>query len=134
MPSPPRIAAMSLIDISIKDIWEIETADKILFFEDVGEKAHKIIRSLKYFSRIGLFQSVKAIIFGDFNSEPIGCDRSQQEHNRDNIMKILQSFAAHQNFPVLQTNHFGHGKINWPFVYSHPYQLQLGSQPTLSKV
>jgi muramoyltetrapeptide carboxypeptidase len=124
---------LSLIDISVKDIWEMETKNKILFFEDVGEKAHKIIRSLKYFSRIGLFQSIKAIIFGDFNAEPIGYDTSQQEYNRVNIMKILKSFAEHQPFPVLQTNHFGHGKVNWPLVYSSLYFLQLGNEPILYK-
>lgn len=125
---------LSLIDISIKDIWEIEAQDKILFFEDVGEKAHKIIRSLKYFSRIGLFNAVKAIIFGDFNSEPIGCEISQQENNRVNIMKILKSFAANQDFPVLQTTDFGHGKVNLPLVYSSPYYLKLGEKPIFYKV
>ncbi|MBV8802417.1 MAG: LD-carboxypeptidase [Gammaproteobacteria bacterium] len=125
---------LSLIDISIKDIWEIETENKILFFEDVSEKAHKIIRSLKYFSRIGLFQSVKAIIFGDFNAELIGCDNIQQENNRANIMKILKSFAENQNFPVLHTHHFGHGKTNWPLVYSSTYYLKLGKKPIFYKM
>jgi muramoyltetrapeptide carboxypeptidase len=119
---------LSLIDISIKDIWEIETDNKILFFEDVNEKAHKIIRSLKYFSRIGLFKSVKAIIFGDFNSEPIGCETSEQEQNKQNIIKVLKEFASNQRFPVLQTNDFGHGKTNLPFIYSSLYQLELGEK------
>jgi muramoyltetrapeptide carboxypeptidase len=124
---------LSLIDISIKDIWEIETENKILFFEDVGEKAHKIIRSLKYFSRIGFFKSVRAIIFGDFNSEPIGCDTFQQEQNRQNILNVLKTFAEHQHFPVLQTNEFGHGNTNLPLLYSSPYCLELGEEHTLRK-
>ena len=57
---------LSVIHISIKDVWEIDTANKIIFLKDCGEKAHKIIRTLKYFSRIGLFYAVKAVIFGDF--------------------------------------------------------------------
>jgi muramoyltetrapeptide carboxypeptidase len=125
---------LSLIDISIKDIWEIETTNKILFFEDVSEKAHKIIRALKYFSRIGLFQSVKAVIFGDFNCAPIGCNEEEQESNHQAILKVLDSFARHHQFPVLQTNDFGHGKINLPLVYSSLYRLQLGDQAHLTKI
>lgn len=125
---------LSLIDISIKDIWEIETHNKIVFFEDVSEKAHKIIRSLKYLSRIGLFQSVKAVIFGDFNCEPIGCNEAEQRRNHLEITKVLESFAKHHHFPVLQTNDFGHGKINLPLMYSSLYRLELGDQPILSKI
>jgi muramoyltetrapeptide carboxypeptidase len=125
---------LSLIDISIKDIWEIDTAHKIIFFEDVGEKAHKIIRSLKYFSRIGLFKSAKAVIFGDFNSTPIGCNKTEQEQNHQAILKVLKQFSAEQSFPVLQTSEFGHGHINLPLIYSCPYRLQLGEKPTLTKL
>jgi muramoyltetrapeptide carboxypeptidase len=125
---------LSLIDISIKDIWEIDTTNRMIFLEDVSEKAHKIIRSLKYFSRIGLFQSVKAVIFGDFNCEPIGYNKADQEHNHQEISNVLENFALHHPFPVLQTNDFGHGKINLPLVYSSLYQLQLGVQSNLIKI
>lgn len=122
---------LSLIDISIKDIWEIDTKNKIIFFEDVSEKAHKIIRTLKYFSRLGLFQSAKAVIFGDFNCEPIGCDKAEQERNQHEISKVLTQFANHHHLPVLQTDEFGHGQVNLPLVYSSLYHLQLGNTPRL---
>ncbi len=122
---------LSLIDISIKDIWEIETKHKILFFEDVNEKAHKIIRFLKYFSRIGLFKEVKAIILGDFTSDPIGFTEAEQDINKKNILNILKSFADHHQLPVLYTPHIGHGKMNMPLVYHTPYRLELGEQPKL---
>lgn len=122
---------LSIVDVSIKDIWEIDTANKIIFFEDVGEKAHKIIRTLKYFSRIGLFESVKAMILGDFTCNPIGCDKEEQENNKQAILKTLSSFAMHHDFPVLYTNKCGHGKTNFPLIYSTPYCLQLGDNPQL---
>lgn len=122
---------LSLINVSIKDIWEIETDNKILFFEDCGEKAHVIIRTLKYFSRIGLFAKTKAMILGDFTCWPIGYDKTRQENNRQAILKILSSFANHHDFPVLYTPQFGHGKVNFPLVYSKPYRLQLGSHAQL---
>lgn len=123
---------LSIVDISIKDIWEIETHNKILFFEDCGEKAHKIIRTLKYFSRIGVFENVAAIIFGDFTCWPIGCNQDEHDNNRQAILKTLASFAAHHDLPVLYTREFGHGTTNIPLIYSNPYQLMLGEQPTLN--
>lgn len=125
---------LSLMDISIKDIWEIETKDKIIFIEDVAEKAHKIIRTLKYFSRIHLFDDVKAVIFGDFTCDPIGCRKEEQEQNHQAILKTLSSFAKHHSFPVLYTKQFGHGKTNFPLIYSTPYCLQLGEKPQLTLV
>lgn len=119
---------LSVAQISIKDLWEIDTSHKIVFFEDCAEKAHKIIRALKYFSRIGLFDTVKAVIFGDFTSTPIGCQQVEQESNQRAILKTLSSFAAHHQFPVLYTPQFGHGISNFPLLYSIPYRLNLGSK------
>jgi muramoyltetrapeptide carboxypeptidase len=123
---------LSIIDISIKDVWEIDMTNKIIFLEDVSEKAHKIIRTLKYFSRIGLFAHIKAVILGDFTCDAIGCSDEEQETNKQAILKTLSSFAAHHHFPVLYSEQFGHGKTNLPLVYSTNYRLQLGNQPQLT--
>lgn len=123
---------LSLVHISIKDIWEIDTKDKILFFEDCGEKAHKIIRTLKYFSRIGLFDTIQAVILGDFTCYPIGCDKEEQTQNQQAILKTLSSFAAHHPFPVLYTSRIGHGRVNLPLIYNTTYTLQLGVSAQLA--
>lgn len=125
---------LSLINISIGDIWEIDTCDKIVFIEDVNEKSHEIIRALKYFSRIGLFDKVKAVILGDFNSDPIGCTEDIQKINHQNISNTLYSFAAHHDFPVLHTKQIGHGKTNLPLLYNAQYRLHLGNQSTLNLI
>lgn len=125
---------LSVIDISIKDIWEIDTANKIIFFEDINEKAHKIIRTLKYFSRIGLFNEIQAIILGDFTAGPIGCNTEEQLHNAKTIIKTLNNFAKHHDFPVLYSPDFGHGQRNLPLLYATKYQLQLGEEPELRLV
>lgn len=125
---------LSLIDISIKDIWEVKTENKILFLEDVGEKAHKIIRTLKYLDRIGLFIGVQAVILGDFTAHDIGEDEVTQLANREAIMRALVHFASQQSYPVLHTSQFGHGKINMPLLYNDPYQLQLGKSPYLTNL
>lgn len=123
---------LSVIQVSIKDLWEIDTANKIIFLEDCAEKSHKIIRTLKYFSRIGLFDTAKAVIFGDFTCTPIGCQKEEQAHNQQAILKTLSSFAAHHAIPVLYTPKFGHGKVNMPLLYATKYHLQLGTHACLS--
>ncbi|MFI4937956.1 MAG: LD-carboxypeptidase [Candidatus Berkiellales bacterium] len=122
---------VSIIQISIKDIWEIETKNKIVFLEDCSEKAHKIIRTLKYFSRIGLFDQIKAVIFGDFTCWAIGCEQKEQTENQQAILKTLSSFGEHHDFPVLYSSQFGHGKTNYPLCYSKIYRLQLGDNAQL---
>lgn len=122
---------LSLIDVSVKDCWELDAREKIIFFEDVGEKAHKVLRTLKYLDRIGMFARIKGLIFGDFTCDPIGCDAEEQERNREAIAHVLSSFARHHDFPVLQTDEFGHGQTNKPIFYRVPYCLELGEQPRL---
>ncbi|MBS0290046.1 MAG: LD-carboxypeptidase [Proteobacteria bacterium] len=123
---------LSVLNISIKDLWEFNPNNKILFFEDCDEKAHKIIRTLKYFSRIGMFNTAKAVIFGDFTCWPIGCNKEEHETNRQAIIKTLSSFAAHHDLPVLYTSQFGHGTTNLPLIYSKMYKLRLGEKARLT--
>lgn len=122
---------LSVIDVSIKDIWEPNFANKIIFFEDCGEKAHKILRTLKYFSRIKLFDQAKAIILGDMTCYPVGVTSQEQLSHQEAIIKALTSFAQHHDLPVLYTTQLGHGRTNWPLVYQTEYQLNLGLNPQL---
>lgn len=114
---------LSVLAISIKDIWEIRTLDKILILEDVDERPHKIARTLNYFQRIGAFTGVRALIFGDFIYH--------REEEQQGIQRTLQRFANLCHFPVLYTNEFGHGKRNMPLPFYRNAQLQLGDHPKL---
>jgi muramoyltetrapeptide carboxypeptidase len=114
---------LSVLAISFKDIWEIQTANKILIIEDVDERPHKIARTLNYFQRIGVFKEVRALILGDFIYH-----REEEQHA---IMRTLQRFASTCDFPVLHTIEFGHGKRNMPLPFYREAQLQLGARPKL---
>ncbi|MFI4955407.1 MAG: LD-carboxypeptidase [Gammaproteobacteria bacterium] len=114
---------LSVLAISIKDIWEIQSANKILIIEDVDERPHKIARTLNYFQRIGIFSNVRALIFGDFIYH--------HEEEQQAIMRTLHRFAASCNFPVLHTVEFGHGKRNMPLPFYREAHLHLGERPKL---
>ncbi len=115
---------MSLLAISIKDIWQVDAKNKILILEDVDERPHKISRYLNYFNRVGVFKGVKALILGDF----IYHDNEEQKA----VIRTLKRFAGSCTFPVLHTTAFGHGKVNMPLPFYRRAKLELGASPQLS--
>ena len=125
-------ANLSLVNISIKDCWELDTQNKIVILEDWQEKGFVVERTLKYFKRIGLFEQAKALILGDFLARPIGVDPAEQELQAQYMRHIQRRFASHCAFPVLQTGSIGHGRRCVPIPFCYPVRLHTGAQPTLS--
>lgn len=119
---------LSLLIISIKDVWEFDLANKVLIVEDVNEKSHVVTRSLKYLQRIGKLNQCAAIIFGDF----MGLVNNQAE--QDAIDKVLGEFAEKITIPVLRTDKFGHGRFNLPLPFNRQLTLSLGRSPRLHDV
>lgn len=109
---------LSLVQTSLMDFWEINTNDKIIMLEDVGEKSHKIGRMLKHLQRIKKFNDIKALIFGDFTGRPVG--RTEEEHllNTESMQRLFSWFANELTIPVFQSKSFGHGKENIPFIFN----------------
>ncbi len=129
--SPHRITGtlsggnLTLLTFSALEPWQLDSRDKILLIEDVHENPHAIIRALKYLQRTQLFDGCKGIIFGDFNTSPIGSTEEEQQHNADAIMTVLGYFAESCDFPVLYTQAFGHGERNLPIVFNRHAQLHI---------
>ncbi len=99
---------LTLVESSIGTPWQIQTATKILFLEEVGEKGYRIDRSLNHLRQAGLLKEVKAIIFGEFITKI-----------KDKGVKIaLERFAKETTMPIYQTDQFGHGKMNYPLIYN----------------
>ncbi|OGT30699.1 MAG: hypothetical protein A3E87_06995 [Gammaproteobacteria bacterium RIFCSPHIGHO2_12_FULL_35_23] len=109
---------LSLLNISIGDLWEIETKNKIIIIEEVNEKPHVVRRTLHYLQRLGKFDDANAILFGDFSypAEP---------KLQPAIQKVLRHFAEECSIPVLKTHLFGHGKYNLPLQFSKKSILDL---------
>lgn len=120
----PTGGNLTLCSISMKDCWEIDTDDKILFFEDWMDKGYRVNRTLKYFERLGLFKTCRAVIFGDFFAAKFSDDTAEQQMQTDYLNNVLKRFAARQTFPVYFTKRIGHGKANDPIVLNHETKLQ----------
>ena len=99
---------LTLVALSVAEIWQMQAANKIILLEEVNEPAHAIMRNLKHLTRIGLFCGARAIVFGQL------LDRSSNQHAR--LEQALRLWASSMPVAVLQGAGFGHGPMNFPWA------------------
>jgi muramoyltetrapeptide carboxypeptidase len=83
--------------------YEIETNDKILFLEDVGEAPFRIDRMLGQLSIAGKFDKVKGIVFGKCED----CDGNESTWDAS-LGEVLDYYFKPLNIPVFYGLLFGH--------------------------
>ena len=57
---------LTLIACSLGTPWEIDTKDRILFIEEVGERTYSVDRMLTHLRLAGKFDDCAGVVFGDF--------------------------------------------------------------------
>lgn len=93
---------MSLLVSAIGTPYDIDTDNKILFLEDVGEDLETIDHYLMHFKLAGKLKKIKGIVFGRM----LGCvDRSGRKHS---IKKILSDILKDIKVPVIYGFPSGH--------------------------
>lgn len=104
---------LTLVQTSLGTPWQLQAKNKILFLEEVNERAYRIDRALQHLAQAGTFKDIAAVIFGDFlgGNEPDGSNL---------ISSVLKRFAENVNFPVFQHPHIGHGADNKPLPLATP--------------
>lgn len=112
---------LSLCANSIGTSWQIGTKGKIIVFEDIDEHGYAIDKYLNHMKQVGLFEGVKAVVFGDFGHEKI-------EVKQSNADFALKRFAEESDFPVVRVKDIGHLKVNHPFVYGSPGKLDFANK------
>lgn len=105
---------LSLIETSLATNWEMQTKNKIVFLEDVGETAERVHRVLYHLKQSGKFRSARAIVFGSFTG------------SAGDMESVIKQFAKGFHIPVYVTDQFGHGKVNMPIVYNAKSQIHNG--------
>jgi muramoyltetrapeptide carboxypeptidase len=102
---------LSLLVASLGTPFEIQTADTILFLEDIGEKPYQIDRMLMHLKLAGKLEKVRGFIFG----EMLDCVQPGKQEYRlqEVIMRILSEYRV----PVvygLRSGHVSAGNITLP--------------------
>lgn len=82
--------------------YEIETAGKILFLEDIGEKPYRIERMLTHLRMAGKLETIAGLILGDF----IDCEGDV------GLQGIFSEFFREAPYPVVTGLAAGHGEEN----------------------
>jgi muramoyltetrapeptide carboxypeptidase len=104
--------------------WILKSDGRIILFEDLGEKPHRMDRMLMQMEQAGYFKRARAIIFGDvlFHHAP---------DERLIWNDVLPRFAASQKIPVFKGLKSGHGKVNRPIPFLTKAELKSGRRAAL---
>lgn len=103
---------LSILVASLGTPYQIETAGKILFFEDLNAKPYQIDRMLMQLKLGGHLDSVRGIVFG----EMLDC---MQSPNQDyTLQEVITRIVADLKVPVafgVKSGHVTSGNITLPF-------------------
>ncbi len=110
---------LSVLQYALGTFWQPSYDKSILFLEDVDERAYRISNFLEHFTQAGVFEGVKAIVFGQFSFK--------KEPTAEGILisQTLFEFAQKQSFPVFKGGAIGHGAKNYP--------LQIGVKARITR-
>lgn len=116
---------LRILQSSLGTDWELQTKNKILFFEDVGERGYSVHRMLEQLRQAKLLhRGVKAVVAGQFTE-------SEEKNGNDLVPDALMRFAQEVSYPVFKNLPSGHGKTNYPLPLNTVCELSLGKRGTL---
>ncbi len=116
---------LSIVQTSLATSWQINAKDKIIFLEDIGEQGYRIDRMLNQLLQAGVFDSAKAVIFGEITPP--------KDISPDLCSKAIEHFAKELNLPVLSLPIIGHNlEHNSPLPLGTSCNLSLGEESILT--
>jgi muramoyltetrapeptide carboxypeptidase len=98
--------------------YELKGRGRILFFEEIGEKAYRFDRVLHHMEQAGVFTGTKAVIFGHITGVEPGELRLIRH-------LILREFAERSSFPVFTGLNSGHGQLQLALPLGTPAVLKI---------
>lgn len=107
--------SLSVMSSMLGTAWEPDFSQKIVFLEEVGEKPYRIHRCLLQMKQIGKFNSVKAIVLGNF---------SKCEHTSGpDLNAVLKDIFVDLKIPVFTGLPCGHTALNLPIPFGVNAQI-----------
>lgn len=99
--------------------------NKIVVFEDLGERAYRVDRMLFQLSQAGFFKGVSAVVFGEFTG-------GKEPEGESKVPDVIERFAKESKFPVFGGLPMGHDKNQKPIPLNTIATLQGGPLGRLS--
>jgi muramoyltetrapeptide carboxypeptidase len=105
---------------------QIHLRGKILFVEDIGERAYRVDRVFEHMRQSGALKGVKAIVFGQFTGG------KEPGRSSSLITPWIKQYALEQKFPVFSGLSSGHGPNQHPLPLNTPASLMGGTRSKLT--
>jgi muramoyltetrapeptide carboxypeptidase len=110
---------LSLIVDSLGTINEIDTHNKLLFLEEVGEKTYRIDRMLHQLYRAGKLDQITGLVIGHFTE----IDEGRTPFG-DSWKECIMNLTREYDYPVSFGWNIGHEPANFPIVMGGNYKLE----------
>ncbi len=96
---------LALLAATIGTPYELQTDNKLLFIEDIGEEPYNIDRMLSQLKNAGKLDNLAGLIIGNFtDSEPKNYDPSLT------VDEVLNDYFGDVKYPIIRNLPFGHDK------------------------
>jgi muramoyltetrapeptide carboxypeptidase len=113
---------LSLVVTTLGTPYEINTAGKLLFLEDVGEKPYRLERMMTQLLMAGKLDHPAGVLLGDFTR----CDDAGPRDFREIATEVFR----HVSYPVVMGMRAGHGDENLALPFGARMALD-GNRATL---
>lgn len=115
---------LCIVESTVGTSYKPQFKGKIVFLEDIDERGYALERSLEHLRSAGVFDGVKAVVFGDF----VG---GEERDGKNFTMTALKRFAENSKFPVVRGVKSGHGALVRTLPFNTHTELFLGKKATL---
>ncbi|HZD40848.1 MAG TPA: LD-carboxypeptidase, partial [Terriglobales bacterium] len=100
--APMAGGCLSVLVTTLGTAYEVSTAGKLLFLEDIAEKPYRIERMLTHLKMAGKFDSLAGLVFGQFTD-------CEGEGSRE-LRHIVEELFCRAPYPVVMGLAAGHGR------------------------
>ena len=109
---------LTLLQSLLQSKSSIDTTNKIIFIEDVGEYLYHIDRMLHSLKRADYFSKCSGLIVGDFTD----IKKNETKFGK-NLHEIINEIVEEYNIPVMYGFPAGHGEKNFPLIFGRNVQI-----------
>ena len=109
---------LTLLQSLLQSKSSIDTANKIIFIEDLGEYLYHIDRMLHSLKRADYFSKCSGLIIGDFTD----IKKNETKFGK-NLYEIINEIVEEYNFPVIYGFSAGHGHKNLPLIFGRNVEI-----------
>ena len=109
---------LTLLQSLLQSKSSIDTTNKIIFIEEVGEYLYHIDRMLHSLKRADYFSKCSGLIVGDFTD----IKKNETKFGK-NLYEIINEIVEEYNFPVIYGFSAGHGHKNLPLIFGRNVEI-----------